>query len=184
MAKWKTITSDYIYKTPFGHLRNDSCELPNGQKIDNYYVHEYPNWVNAFVLTKNKQIVLVEQYRHPGKDFFLEVPAGKVEQGESFEEGIIREVQEETGFTSLNKPIVLGEFMVNPATQTNKVITFLILDAFQSSSQNLDKNEDLTLKLIPFHEMEGLIEEKKITQLFTISAYFLAKNYLSKEKLA
>ncbi|WP_137789324.1 NUDIX hydrolase [Bacillus sp. E(2018)] len=184
MAKWKTINSQYIYQTPFGHLRTDSCELPNGQKIDNYYVHEYPDWVNAVVLTKDKHIVLVEQYRHPGKDFFLEVPAGKIEQGESYVEGIIREVQEETGFTSRKEPILLGEFIVNPATQTNKIITFLILDAFQSSSQKLDENEDLTIKVIPFHEMERLIEDKKLTQLFTVSAYNLAKNYLSIEKLA
>lgn len=179
MAKWKTINSQYIYQTPFGQLRTDRCELPNGQKIDNYYVHEYPDWVNAVVLTKDKQILLVEQYRHPGNDFFLEVPAGKVEQGESYEEGIIREVQEETGYTSHKKPILLGEFMVNPATQTNKVITFLILDAFQSSSQNLGDNEDVTVKIFPFDAMEQLIKDKKLTQLFTVSAYFLAKNFLS-----
>ncbi|MED1865967.1 NUDIX hydrolase [Fictibacillus nanhaiensis] len=182
MARWKTITSQYIYQTPFGHLRTDCCELPNGQKIDNYYVHEYPDWVNAVVLTKDKQIVLVEQYRHPGNDYYLEVPAGKVEQDEFYEDAIIREIQEETGFTSIKKPIFLGEFMVNPATQNNKVITFLILDAFQSSSQNLDDNEELMIKIIPFHEMEELIEDKKITQLFTVSAYYLAKNYLFKNE--
>ncbi|MQR94547.1 NUDIX hydrolase [Fictibacillus phosphorivorans] len=182
MAKWKTIKTRYIYQTPFGHLRTDSCELSNGETIDNYYVHEYPDWVNAIVLTKEKQIVLVEQYRHPGNDFYLEIPAGKVEEDESYEEGIIREVQEETGFTSLKKPILLGEFMVNPATQTNKVLTFLILDAFQSSSQNLDENEDVTLKIIPFDHIEQLIEDHKVTQLFTVSAYYLAKNYLSKNE--
>ncbi|MBH0168128.1 NUDIX hydrolase [Fictibacillus sp. 18YEL24] len=182
LARWSTITSEYIYKTPFGHLRKDSFELQNKEEPIDYYVHEYPDWVNAVVLTKDSQILLVEQYRHPGNDFFLEVPAGKVEEGESYEEGFIREVQEETGYTSLKKPILLGEFTVNPATQTNKVITFLILDAFQSSSPNLDDNEDVTVKIFPFDAIEELIEDKKITQLFTVSAYFFAKNYLSKNK--
>jgi ADP-ribose pyrophosphatase len=179
LARRSTITSEYIYKTSFGHLRKDSFELQNKEETIDYYVHEYPDWVNAVVLTKDKQILLVEQYRHPGNDFFLEVPAGKVEQGESYVEGIMREVQEETGYTSLKKPIVLGEFMVNPATQTNKVITFLILDAFETSFQNLDDNENVKVKTFPFDAMEELIEDKKITQLFTVSAYFLAKNYLS-----
>ncbi|MET3728325.1 8-oxo-dGTP pyrophosphatase MutT (NUDIX family) [Fictibacillus halophilus] len=182
MGKWKTIKSQYVYQTPFGHLRKDSCELPNGNKIDSYYVHEYADWLNAVVLTKENQIVLVEQYRYPGNEFFLEVPAGKIEENESYEEGILREVLEETGFTSLKKPILLGEFMVNPATQTNKVITFLILDAFQSTSQSLDDNEVITTKVFHFTDMERLINDKKITQLFTVSAYYLAKNFLSENE--
>jgi ADP-ribose pyrophosphatase len=43
----------------------------------------------------------VEQYRYAGDDMYLEIPAGKIEENESYEEGILREVKEETGFTSL-----------------------------------------------------------------------------------
>lgn len=50
MKKWKTLHSEYVYKTPFGHLRRDHCELPNGEKINEYYVNEYTDWVNAIVL--------------------------------------------------------------------------------------------------------------------------------------
>lgn len=179
MKKWKTISSDYIYKTPFGNLRKDRCELANSEKIVNYYVHEYSDWVNAVVLTKDNQIVLVEQYRHPGKDFFLEIPAGKIEPNESHEEGIIREVREETGFISNEKPILLGEFMVNPATQDNKVITYLILQAFPAFPQDLDDGEEVNIKIYKFSDIENMIKNKKITQLFTVSAYYMAKNYLT-----
>lgn len=143
MKKWKTLDSEYLYKTPFGNLRKDKCELPNGMIIDNYYVNEYTDWVNAIVITKDQQIVLVEQYRYAGNDFFLEIPAGKIEEGESFEEGILREVRQETGFTSKSKPIKLGEFMVNPATQTNKIITYLIVEAYKEFEQNLDNTEEI-----------------------------------------
>lgn len=124
MKKWKTIKSTYHYKTPFGNLRQDTCQLSNGVIIDDYYVQEYADWVNAVVLTKDQQVLLVEQYRHAGQDYFLEIPAGKIEEGESHEEGIVREIREETGYISKTKPIKMGEFMVNPATQTNKIVTF------------------------------------------------------------
>ena len=79
MKKWKTIKSKYHY-TPFGNLRKDTCQLPNGMIINDYFVQEYADWVNAIVLTKEHQIVLVEQYRHAGQDFYLEIPAGKIEE--------------------------------------------------------------------------------------------------------
>jgi 8-oxo-dGTP pyrophosphatase MutT (NUDIX family) len=181
---WKTISSKYLYKTPFGNLRKDTCQLPNGNVIDDYYVHEYGGWVNAVVITKDKKIVLVEQYRHAGNDYFLEVPAGKVEEDENHEEGIIREIKEETGYISMTKPILLGEFWVNPATQTNKVATYLVIEAYEAHNQQLDSNEDLKVRLVDLNEIEGMIQNKKITQLFTVSAYYMAKVFLSdKERL-
>ena len=95
------------------------------------------------------------------------------------EEGIVRELREETGFISLKEPILLGEFMVNPAVQNNKVITFLILDAFKEFEQDLDDTEEINIKLIDFNDMGNLIQSKQInTQLFTAHAYLMAKMYL------
>ncbi|SDQ82579.1 NUDIX hydrolase [Virgibacillus salinus] len=185
MKKWKTIDSVYLFETPFGNLRKDKCELPNGIVIDDYYVNEYVDWVNAIVITKENQIVLVEQYRHAGEDFYLEVPAGKIEENESYEEGILREIIEETGFTSKRKPIKLGEFMVNPATQNNKVKTYLIMDAVREFNQDLDDTEEIIIRLIDFEEMGHLIKTNLIkTQLFTANAYFMAKLFLTGDKIA
>ena len=154
--------------------------MTDGTIIHDYYVNEYADWVNAIVLTKDQKIVLVEQYRHPGSDFYLEIPAGKIEDGETFEEGIVREVREETGYISDRKPILLGEFMVNPATQTNKVITFLILEAYLAYEQELDDTEVLEVKKFPITRVEEMIQSKEITQLFTVTAYYLAKEYIRK----
>lgn len=179
MDKWKTVKTEYLHKSPFGNIRKDSCELPNGIVIDDYYVNEYPDWLNAVVITREHKIVLVEQYRHAGEDFFIEVPAGKKEGNETDEEGLIREVKEETGYSSLKKPIFLGEFMVNPATQNNKVKTYLILDAFKVYEQDLDDTEEIKIRLFDFDSFGNQIITNKIqTQLFTATAYFMAKNFI------
>lgn len=182
--KWNTLDSEYLYKSPFGNLRRDKCELPNGLVINEYYVNEYSDWVNAIVITKENKVVLVEQYRYAGGDFYLEIPAGKIEENESYEEGILRELKEETGFISRSKPIKLGEFMVNPATQTNKVITYLIVDAFKEFEQDLDDNEDIEVHLYDFNDMGKALKENLIrTQLFTAYAYYMAKDFLLKKSL-
>ncbi|MCG3419842.1 NUDIX hydrolase [Oceanobacillus jordanicus] len=180
MNRWKTLHTEYIYKTPFGNLRKDKCELPNGFLIDEYYVQEHADWVNAVVLLKDREIVLVKQYRHAGEDFFLEIPAGKPESNESNEEGIVREIREETGFITEKQPIKLAEFMVNPATQTNKITTYLLLDAHKEFDQDLDCTEDIKVTTVGFEEVGHLIRTNQIkTQLFTARAYFMAKDFLS-----
>ncbi|MBT2641506.1 NUDIX hydrolase [Bacillus sp. ISL-41] len=182
--KWKTLKSEYLYRSPFGNLRMDQCELPNGTILNEYYVNEYSDWVNAIVITKENKVVLVEQYRHAGGEVYLEIPAGKMEENETYEEGILRELREETGFTSSISPIKLGEFMVNPAIQSNKVITYLIVDAYKESDQDLDDNEDIKVHLFDFIEMGKALKEHIInTQLFTAYAYYLAKDILAENSL-
>lgn len=180
MNRWKTLNSSYVFKSPFGNLRKDDCELPDGQVIENYYVNEYADWVNAIVLTKEKQILLVKQYRYAAQDFFLETPAGKPEGNEAYENAILREVREETGFITEKEPILLGEFYVNPATQTNKVVTFLILDAYKVFDQELDSTEFIDVHLVDLNDMETMIANGEINQLFTVSAYYLSKSFFTK----
>ena len=85
--KWNILSSEYLYRSPFGNLRKDQCELPNGTILN-----EYSDWVNAIVITKENKVVLVEQYRHAAGEFFLEIPAGKMEENETYEKGILREL--------------------------------------------------------------------------------------------
>lgn len=179
MKAWQTINSEYLYKTPYGNLRKDACKLPNGMTIDDYYVSEFSDWVNAVVITEEREIVLVEQYRHGGQGFYLEIPAGKAEAGETDEEGILREIREETGYTFLEEPLLLGEFMVNPATQTNKIKTFLLKGAIKTGDQQLDETEEIRVKLVDFEDFGRLIREQEVqTQLFTASAYYMASAFL------
>lgn len=71
--------------------------------------------------------------------------------------------------------------MVNPATQTNKIITFLIVDAYKTCNQDLDETEDIKVHLIDFNEMGIALKTNKIkTQVFTTYAYLMAKDFLAK----
>jgi len=178
LEQWKTINSHYIYQSPFGNLRKDTCELPNGQIIHDYYVNEYSDWVNAVVVTKKKEVVLVKQYRHGTQSSFLEVPAGKPENNETMAEAIVREVKEETGFVSNLPPILLGEFYVNPATQNNRVFSFLITEAELVAEQELDDTEIIDVHTFDLGTLSLLIKTKEINHLFTVNAFNLSKEFL------
>lgn len=43
------------------------------------------------------RLLFVRQYRHPFREMLLEIPAGVIEEGESGEAAVLRELEEETG---------------------------------------------------------------------------------------
>ena len=45
--KWKVLTSEYLARKPWFTVRHESLELPDGRRIPDYYVLEYPDWINV-----------------------------------------------------------------------------------------------------------------------------------------
>lgn len=179
----KILKSTYLEKNPaFLNVRKDTLQFENGHIIDGYIVNESRNWVNAVVLTKESNLILVKQYRHGVREEILEILAGAVEEGESSEDAIIREVKEETGYVSNEKPIFLGEHYVNPANFTNSIRSYLILNAEKQEEQQLDLSEEIMVQEYPFKNIDTLIKSGELKQLFSINAILIAQKRLNKEK--
>ena len=64
IKKWKLIDSRYIIRRPWLTARCDTVQLPNGKINPEYYVLEYPDWINVIAITKEGNFLMVEQYRH------------------------------------------------------------------------------------------------------------------------
>ena len=62
---WKTVSSKYLFRRPWLTVRCEDMLLPNGNHIPEYYILEYPDWVNTIAITKEGKFVFVRQYR-PG----------------------------------------------------------------------------------------------------------------------
>ena len=61
--RWKTLKSEYLFKRPWLTARRDVVQLPNGVVNNEFYVLEYPDWVNVIAITKDGLFVFVRQYR-------------------------------------------------------------------------------------------------------------------------
>src|SRR5476651_478188 len=94
--KWKLLSSRYLHKGPWATLRSDRCEMPNGHIVEDYYVLEYSNWVNAVAITEDNKVLMVNQYRHAAEIVSLEIPGGVIDGDETPEHAIQRELLEET----------------------------------------------------------------------------------------
>jgi 8-oxo-dGTP pyrophosphatase MutT (NUDIX family) len=158
-------------------LRIDQCETMSGCVFDPYII-ECGTWVNVIALTKKREVVLVQQYRHGAKQVMLEIPAGIMdEEDESPMLAAQRELLEETGYTS-DQFVEVGKVYPNPATHDNLTYSFLALDAEQVSQQSLDETEEIEVSLIPFDEFISLAKEGGLPQALHVSALFFAMTYL------
>src|SRR5688572_12645000 len=100
MEKWKIENSRIVHDaSPFLRLRQDKVVLPSGLVIEDYNVVEEPNAVTIFALTAEKELLLVEQYKHGIGEICLEVPGGVMDKSEPLAEAQ-RELLEETGYHS------------------------------------------------------------------------------------
>lgn len=62
---WQVVSSKYLFRRPWLTVRCDDMLLPNGNHIPEYYILEYPDWVNTIAITKEGKFVFVRQFR-PG----------------------------------------------------------------------------------------------------------------------
>ena len=93
--KWEIIESEYLIRRPWLTARRDRVKLPTGVEIPEYYILEYPDWVNVIAITKEGKFVLVRQYRHGIKETRYEICAGVCETGEEPLLSAQRELYEE-----------------------------------------------------------------------------------------
>ena len=71
---WKTVSSKYLFRRPWLTVRCEDMLLPNGNHIPEYYILEYPDWVNTIAITKDGQFVFVRQYRESNELVMNSVP--------------------------------------------------------------------------------------------------------------
>jgi len=178
--KWKVLDSEYLSREPWFTVRRERVELPNGNQIPNYYIFEYPEWVNVIAITKEKKFVFVRQYRHGLGITAMELSAGVAEEDDpSPLVSAQRELLEETGYGRGNWKEYM-QISPNTSTNTNIVHCFLATDVEIISEQNLEPSEDITVHLLTVDEVRQLLvndEIKQATQVAPLWKYF-AENHL------
>ena len=161
--KWKTLKSEYIIKRPWLTARRDTVELPTGVVNDEYYVLEYPTWVNIIAVTNGGEYVFIRQYRHGLGETCMEIVAGVCEEGEQPEAAARRELMEETGYAG-GTWRELMTVSANTSTMTNLTHCFLATGVERAGGQHLDRTEDIEVHLLTEEEAFALLSGDKIRQ--------------------
>lgn len=176
---WKRIESKQTADCRVFTVREDISARENDNLQGTFYVIEGADWVNVIALTRRREVVLIEQFRHGISEVILEIPGGMIDENEAPERAARRELLEETGF-SAEEFIFLGKSRPNPAIQNNWIYHFVAVDCEKTADVKFDEHESVVTKLVSIEEAKKLIADGKITHSLVVAAFYfleLNKNY-------
>jgi ADP-ribose pyrophosphatase len=157
----KTIHATTIFEGKVIKVVHEDVELPNGKQSKREIV-KHPGAVAVIPITKENKILLVEQYRKPLERSIVEIPAGKLEKGEKPEVTALRELEEETGYTT-NKLTFVTSFYTSPGF-ADELIHIYLAEDIEKVENPLSPDEDEFVELMEctLEEANKLADEQRI----------------------
>lgn len=161
---WKVLDSvQLLNKGIWMNVRQERVQLPSGNIVPEWFILEFPDWINVIAITRDGHFVMEDQYRHALGQTGFELVAGVVDPGETPLEAAKRELYEETGYGG-------GEwthFMTispNPTNHTNLCHTYLAINVEPVSEQHLEASEDIHVDIFTADEVRQLLDSGQFMQ--------------------
>jgi ADP-ribose pyrophosphatase len=172
LKPWKKVGSKPAGDFRIFSIRSDQVLSPRTQQAHDVYVIDCVNWVNVIALTPDRQLVMIEQYRHGSATVELEIPGGMMDPTDSSPvAAAVRELREETGYEGANARII-GQVWPNPAIMSNVCFTVLVENCHCVHPLQWDGGEDLITRLTPVADFPQLVAAGKIRHSLVVAALY------------
>jgi ADP-ribose pyrophosphatase len=171
----KTISSEELIRTPIFYVTMDRALDPDGFEIRRAIVqHEG----SAVVMPVDKQgrVLLVRQYRLPARRYLWELPAGRVDPGETVLKAARRELAEETGYRARTFK-KLAEFYPSPGFLAEKMTIYLATNLAQGTQKPME-DERIETRWFTAREIDRLIKNGKILDAKTNIGFLRWQRYM------
>lgn len=170
------IDSELIYDGGFLEVRKDRVRLPDGAITSREYL-THPGAVVMLALLDNGNLVMERQYRYPPRQEFIELPAGKIDQGEDILATAQRELLEETGYVAREWQHLTMAFPC--IGYSDERLEYFVARGLTHQGRKLDEGEFLEVFELSLSEALEWIRLGKITDGKTIVGLFWLEKHLS-----
>lgn len=161
------------------NVRNDVVQLPNGKTAGRDIV-EHPGGVGVVAITDNNELLMVKQFRAPTKKVMLEIPAGKLEKNEDPKVCGMRELAEETGYTS-DEFFKVAEVYSSPGF-TDELLHIYVARGLKPVLSSPDEDEFLEIEKIPISELKKMVDRCEICDAKSVIAILMSEKYMYREE--
>ncbi len=170
----KTISSEELIQTPIFRVTRDRALDPDGFEITRAIVQHEGSAV-VMPVDDRKRVLLVRQYRLPARQYLWELPAGRVDPGETVLQAARRELAEETGYRarSMKK---LVEFWASPGFLAEKMTVYLATGLTAGTSTPME-DERIETRWFTSAEIDRMIQSGKLPDGKTLIGYLRWKRY-------
>lgn len=154
--------------------------LPNG-RVSRQSLLDHKPTVAAVPIGPDGKLIMLKQYRPAVRDFLIEIPAGNMDEGENPEQCVMRELAEETGYSSRNLVKIYEGYLV-PGYGNEYMYFYLAFDLYSSELPG-DADEVIEKFSVTLDEALAMMERGDIKDSKTALALCLTERYLRAKKL-
>lgn len=170
------ISSREVFKNKLFSVVDEIAHDPDGFEIHRSIVR-HPG--SAVMMAADKgHILLVRQFRLPAEQYLWELPAGRLDPGESALQAAQRELREETGYKAENW-INLAEFWASPGYVGEKMHVFLATGLVEGRQEPMD-DERIEIQWFSADEVGRMVRGGEIKDAKTMIGYFMYVDYQHK----
>jgi ADP-ribose pyrophosphatase len=167
----KITSSRQVYSCSLFRVTEDrAVDGKSGFKIKRSVVRHVGSAV-MMAVDEKKRILLVRQYRLPAEQYLWELPAGRLDPGETPLQAAKRELKEETG-CSARKWTKLTSFWASPGYVQERMTIYRAEELTQGDATPMDDERIETRWFTP-KEVDAMIRSGKIQDAKTIIGFFL-----------
>jgi len=171
VKEWEEFDRELLVKGYGRSFERVDFKLPNGKRRD-YYIKNENNPVAVLALTPEHKVLLVKQFRPGPKVVLHELPGGGIDDGESSEDAIKRELQEETGYQGDIERIGVT-YECGYAQKWRYV--FVATNCIEVSEQSFDEHEFIEREKVTLEEFRTLLRNGQLTD---VDVAYLGLDYL------
>ncbi len=164
----KLLSSEEKYRCSLFNVTEDVAQASDGFQIKRAIVHHAGSAV-VLVVDENERILLVKQYRLPAGKSLWELPAGKIDDGETALQAAKRELMEETGYKAKTWT-KLAAYWASPGFLQEKMNIFMATGLKAGIATPMD-DERIEARWFTAGEIDDLIRAVKLDDGKTLIGY-------------
>jgi ADP-ribose pyrophosphatase len=177
----KIVSSKEILKNKLFSVVDEVAHDNSGFEIHRSIV-KHPGSAVMLAIDEKERILLVKQFRLPAERDLWELPAGRVDPGETPLQAAKRELHEETGYKA-KKWVKLISYWASPGYVAEKMNLFLALDLTAGEQQPME-DERIEVDWFPRKKIAKWIRQGKLEDGKTLVGYFMWLDYRKTAKKA
>jgi ADP-ribose pyrophosphatase len=166
----KIISSRELLKNKLFSVVEEVATDPSGFEIKRSIIR-HPGSAVMMAVDEQRRLLLVKQFRLPAEQELWELPAGRLDPGESALEAAKRELREETGYQA-KKWTELVSFWASPGYVQEKMNIFLAEELTEGKQEPMD-DERIEIRWFETGELSRMVRSGEIVDGKTLVGYFM-----------
>ncbi len=172
VSHWEELDSEQVADCRIFDILSKRFRHPKRKTEGDFYVIRPRDWVNVLPVTPDYEMVLVNQFRFGVKQTSWEIPGGVIDEGEEPVVAGLRELREETGYTT-SKARLMGSVHPNPAIQSNSCHMVLAEQVRLTETLQWDEHEEIVTQSFPIRDVFEMARSGEIFHSLTLNALLL-----------